>query len=183
MLTCPMCNKALPDLKKTCEFCKADVSLLVDYVSTLEDGLHIAEEHTRAGELGEAVWAYLAVLEVDPDNATARRQVGKVATAVRQFDQSAPGRRWLKRLQKQKGFARWLSRWKEGDSGEWLVNSLWFILIVGVLMVGYGLGFWTARNTGPEMPKIEEGRVGPEGQVVSDLPGGAKVREKSRPGS
>jgi hypothetical protein len=35
------------------------------------------------------------VLEVDPDNALARRQVGQVATAVRQFDRTAPGRRWL----------------------------------------------------------------------------------------
>ena len=72
-----------------------DLSLLVDYVTNLQDGLSRAEALTRAGELGEAVWAYLEVLEVDPDNATARRQVGKVATAVRQFDQTAPGRRWL----------------------------------------------------------------------------------------
>ena len=51
---------------------------------------------TKAGELGQAVWAYLEVLEVDPDNAAARKQVSQVATAVRQFDLTAPGRKWLR---------------------------------------------------------------------------------------
>jgi hypothetical protein len=95
MPRCPQCNKSLPDLARRCPSCMADLDLLVDYVSHLQGGLDRAENLTRAGELGQAVWAYLEVLEVDPDNAAARRQVGQVATAVRQFDRAAPGRRWL----------------------------------------------------------------------------------------
>src|SRR6516225_5191593 len=95
MLQCPQCTKPLRELARRCPTCQADLELLVDYVGHLQGGLERAENLTRAGELGEAVWAYLAVLEVDPDNAPARRQVGQVATAVRQFDRAAPGRRWL----------------------------------------------------------------------------------------
>src|SRR6516165_7093535 len=98
MLTCPMCKKTLRQLARQCPTCRSDLSLLVDYVEHLDGGLRQAEALTRAGELGEAVWAYLQVLEVDPDNPEARRQVGEVAAAVRQFDRAAPGRRWLKRL-------------------------------------------------------------------------------------
>jgi hypothetical protein len=76
----------------------ADLDLLVDYVSHLEGGLQRADHLTRAGELAQAVWAYLEVLEVDPDNATARQKVGQVVAAVRQFDRTASGRRWLSRM-------------------------------------------------------------------------------------
>ena len=82
MLNCPMCKKPLRGEEKECPNCKTDVSLLVAYVANLRQGLSQAEALTRSGDLGEAVWAYLAVLEVDPDNAAARRQVGKVVTAV-----------------------------------------------------------------------------------------------------
>jgi hypothetical protein len=95
MPRCPQCNKALVELSRLCPSCKADLDLLVDYVGHLQGGLERADNLTRAGELGQAVWAYLEVLEVDPDNTQARRQVGQVATAVRQFDRAAPGRRWL----------------------------------------------------------------------------------------
>jgi hypothetical protein len=137
-----MCKKKLRGLEKECLNCRTDVSLLVNYVEDLRDGLSQAEVLTRAGELGEAVWAYLAVLEVDPDNATARRQVGKVATAVRQFDQTAPGRRWLKKLRKQTRFRRWMASWNaDGDTSGGLLNGLlWFILIFGALMLGYIIG-------------------------------------------
>ncbi|HWG43445.1 MAG TPA: hypothetical protein VN688_11720 [Gemmataceae bacterium] len=162
MLTCPMCKKKLRGLEKECLNCRTDVSLLVHYVEDLRDGLSQAEALTRAGELGEAVWAYLGVLEVDPDNATARRQVGKVATAVRQFDQTATGRRWLKKLRKQTRFRRWMASWNpEGDSSGSLLNGLlWFMLIFGALMVGYVIG---VRSTipppdanPPEAPKVEK---------------------------
>lgn len=142
MLTCPMCKKTLRGLEKECLNCRTDVSLLVHYVEDLREGLARAEALTRSGELGEAVWAYLAVLEVDPDNAAARRQVGQVATAVRQFDQTAPGRRWRKKLQKQHRFRRWLSNWDpDGEVTNSLLSGLlWFLLVFGALLIGYFIG-------------------------------------------
>jgi uncharacterized membrane protein len=148
MLTCPMCKKKLRGMEKECQNCRTDVSLLVHYVEDLRDGLSRAEALTRAGELGEAVWAYLGVLEVDPDNATARRQVGQVATAVRQFDQTAPGRRWRKKLQNQTRFRRWMASWDpEGDGTSGLVSSmLWGVFVFGALLIGYVIG---VRSTSP----------------------------------
>src|SRR5215510_11473377 len=95
MLRCPQCQKPLAQLARNCPSCKADLDLLVDYVAHLQTGVDRAEKLTRLGELDLAVWAYLEVLEVDPDNAEARRQIGRVVTAVRQFDRGAPGRRWI----------------------------------------------------------------------------------------
>ncbi len=153
MLTCPMCKKKLRGLEKECLNCKADVSLLVDYVENLREGLAKAEGYTRAGKLGEAVWAYLAVLEVDPDNATARKQVGAVATAVRQFDETAPGRRWLTKLHKQKRFKRWMASWNEGgESGGWLSAVLTFLLVLGALFVGYTIGAQNLQVPGGDTP-------------------------------
>jgi hypothetical protein len=152
MLTCPMCKKKLRGLEKECLNCRTDVSLLVEYVENLREGLEQAEAYTRQGELGEAVWAYLAVLEVDPDNAKARRQVGQVATAVRQFDRTVPGRRWLKRLQKQTRFRRWLANWTaEGNGTTWLNFILWFLLLLVAFLVGYYAGTTAPRaNPAPE---------------------------------
>jgi hypothetical protein len=155
MLTCPMCKKQLRGLEKECLNCRTDVSLLVDYVENLRDGLAQAEALTRAGELGDAVWAYLAVLEVDPDNAQARRQVGKVATAVRQFDRTAPGRRWLRALQKQTRFRRWLAHWSEGEGGV-LSSFLWFIVVLGAFLLGYYIGTATAHRSPPPAPPAAE---------------------------
>jgi hypothetical protein len=93
MPACPQCNKPLRDLVRRCPSCQADLDLLVDFVSHLQGGLQRAENLTRAGELGEAVWAYLEVLETEPDNSVARKQVARVVTAVRQFDHSTPSRR------------------------------------------------------------------------------------------
>ncbi|MGH7171036.1 MAG: hypothetical protein ACRELG_12220, partial [Gemmataceae bacterium] len=148
MLTCPMCKKKLRGLEKECLNCRTDVSLLVHYVEDLREGLARAEALTRTGELGEAVWAYLAVLEVDPDNNMARRQVGQVATAVRQFDQTVPGRRWRKKLQRQTRFRRWMANWNpEGEvTNSLLSGMLWFLLIFGALMIGYVIG---VRSTSP----------------------------------
>lgn len=160
MITCPMCKKTLRGMEKECLNCRSDVSLLVHYVEDLREGLARAETLTRDGELGEAVWAYLGVLEVDPDNATARRQVGQVATAVRQFDRSAPGRRWRSKLQKQTRFRRWMANWdSEGDGTSSLFSSLlWGVLIFLALMIGYVIGNRSASpsdNASPE-PKMEK---------------------------
>jgi hypothetical protein len=164
MLTCPMCKKKLRGLERECLNCRTDVSLLVDYVENLREGLTQAEALTRQGELGEAVWTYLTVLEVDPDNTTARRQVGKVVTAVRQFDQTAPGRRWLKRLQKQTRFRRWMAKWNESEAGPSVVSGfLWFLLVFSALLVGYVLGYQAGKapaGTGEQSP--------PAGQTRSD---------------
>src|SRR5438132_4137483 len=104
MLICPMCKKSLSEWTRVCPRCRADLSILVDYVDHLRAGLSRAQEQTRKGELGEAVWAYLEVLEVDPDNADARRQVSRVTAAVRQFDRAATGRKWIDRLRRQARF-------------------------------------------------------------------------------
>ena len=150
MLTCPMCKKNLPGLEKKCANCKTDVSLLVDYVENLRDGLKRAQLLTKQGELGDAVWEYLEVLEVDPDNATARKQVGKVATAVRQFDQTAPGRRWQKKLQRQTALRRLMANWSsDGDGGGWAGTAFWFVMVVASLVIGYFIGQWEGGRTTP----------------------------------
>jgi hypothetical protein len=83
-----MCKKALEPRTNPCPRCRTDLKLLVDYMSNLDEHLTKADEALKRGELGDAVWAYLNVLETDPDHATAKRQVSKVATAVRQFDEA-----------------------------------------------------------------------------------------------
>jgi hypothetical protein len=98
MPNCPQCTKPLREIARRCPSCQADLDLLVDYVSHLQGGLERAENLVKAGELGQAIWAYLEVLEVDPDNPQARRQIGQVVTAVRQFDTVMPGRRWAHNL-------------------------------------------------------------------------------------
>ena len=160
MLICPMCKKELAEWAAECPRCRADLALLVDYVEHLQDGLTRAEEFTRQGELGEAVWAYLEVLEVDPDNARARQQVGKVATAVRQFDRAAVGRRWLQRLQRQARFRRWLASWHE-DTATWNWSLLLAAagLLLVTLLIGFGLGRYGAV-AGPSLqPSTHETKL------------------------
>jgi hypothetical protein len=149
MLTCPMCKQRLRGLEKECSRCHTDVSLLVEYVENLQDGLVRADALTKQGELGEAVWAYLEVLEVDPDNATARRQVGQVVTAVRQFDNAAPGRRWFNRIRRQTRFRRWAAGMKEAgsDNETWLSGLLWFALVLGALICGYVMGIQATKTS------------------------------------
>jgi hypothetical protein len=145
MLKCPMCGKLVPDDTRKCR-CQTDLSLLADYVSHLKEGLVQAEERTKAGDLDGAVWAYLAVLEVDPDNATARRQVGKVATAVRQFDRTAEGRRWLRALRKESWKQRLAAWWSDGEgSGMWNWIVL-FLFWVGSVLFFYYLGVQHGRH-------------------------------------
>jgi hypothetical protein len=135
MISCPnpSCRKALPELSRTCRFCQADLSLLVDFVGELQGALDRAEAWTRAGELDRAVWAYLEVLEADPDNAAARRQVGRVAAAVRQFDQVSSGRRWhLGRAP--------LALHGLGSLPGWLKVVLVLLLVGAALFCGYQWG-------------------------------------------
>jgi hypothetical protein len=150
MIKCPMCRELLPDECQKCRKCQTDLALLADYVSHLREGLKEAEGLTKAGELGEAVWAYLSVLEVDPDNATARRQVGKVATAVRQFDHTAPGRRWLKRLQKESRWRRWWANWEEGEGAGWWGWAFLFLLYFGSVIGAYYLGMHAGKTAEKE---------------------------------
>jgi hypothetical protein len=146
MLICPQCSRKLSESERQCPKCRTDLSLLVDYVENLRVGLREAELLTRRGELGEAVWKYLEVLEVDPDNKTARRQVGKVATAVRHFDQASPARDGFRRLRRGTWLRRWWSNWNDADPGGLVGNILWFILVCVALMLGYYLG--TSRKWG-----------------------------------
>jgi hypothetical protein len=129
MLTCPMCKKSVRLTSRECPTCRTDLSLLVDYVDHLEDGLARAEALTRAGELGEAVWAYLAVLEIDPDNPEAKRQVGQVAGAVRQFDRIAQGRRWMDKLRRRARFRQWMESWRHAR-----MNLFVWVFIAGLLL-------------------------------------------------
>jgi hypothetical protein len=92
-LTCPMCKKEIEQAANSCPRCRTDLKLLVEYMSNLDEQMSKAEAAMKAGELGDAVWAYLNVLETDPENAVARKQVNKVATAVRQFDDAKQQRR------------------------------------------------------------------------------------------
>jgi hypothetical protein len=141
MLICPMCKKTLAERVRECPRCRADLSILVDYVTDLQGGLTRAEAFTRAGNLGEAVWAYLEVLEVDPDNGVAGQQVKQVAAAVRQFDRVAIGRRWLDRLQRQARFRRWMASWQsESASPAWLGIAAVLLLLAIAFLLGYSLG-------------------------------------------
>jgi len=148
-----MCKKSVQLASRECPTCRTDLSLLADYVDHLEDGLTRAEALTRAGELGEAVWAYLAVLEVDPNNAEARRQVGQVAAAVRQFDRIAVGRRWLDRLQRRARFRHWVDTWGQGGQGTfWVAFVVGITLMLGALALGWVMGLRSAPGGTPHDP-------------------------------
>jgi hypothetical protein len=123
MPTCPLCKKPLRQPVRECPGCRADLSLLADYAAQLERGLARAQELTRAGELGEAVWAYLEVLEADPEQPAARRQVGRVAAAVRHFDRAA-GRRTALPF--------------------WVGVLAWGCVAV----LAFGLGYWLGQRAG-----------------------------------
>ena len=159
MLTCPMCKKSVRLSSRECPTCRTDLSLLVDYVDHLEEGLAQAEALTRAGELGEAVWAYLAVLEVDPDNAEAKRQVGQVAAAVRSFDRIAHGRRWIDKLRRRARFRQWAESWgHNGSSGFLWAILAGLLLLLGGLAVGWSLG---TRAHQPAPPPAQTDKEAP----------------------
>ena len=124
MLTCPMCKKSLPTGTTRCSRCRADLSLLVDFMNNLEEHLIKAETALKAGELGEAVWAYMNVLETDPEHPIAVRQVRQVATAVRQFDEA---RRTSHRIMLLLGIGA----------------ALALVLLLGGM---FGAGFWIGKK-------------------------------------
>lgn len=95
MPKCPQCGKQAPDDARQCPSCQAELDLIADFVGAMKGRLDRADGLVRAGNLGEAIWTYLEVLETDPDNPIARRQVGRLAAAVRHFDLSSPERRRL----------------------------------------------------------------------------------------
>lgn len=153
MPQCPQCTKPLREFTRRCPSCQADLDLLVDYVSNLQGGLGRAEQLTRDGELGRAFWAYLEVLEVDPDNPAARKQISQVVTAVRQFDRVTPGRRWSSGLGPE---SVWNSPWI------WLGAALVVVLLVTAFTLGFALGGYAvpsegdpARTEPPEIKKNE----------------------------
>ncbi len=153
MLRCPQCQKPLPQIVRRCPSCQADLDLLVDYVNHLQGGLERADNLVRAGELDQAVWAYLEVLEVDPDNAAARRQVSRVATAVRQFDRTSGSRSWWRLLstaENQESF--FLPPWCR----TWVMYAVIFVL---GLALGYGLA-----------PSATETAAGPPSEPVLQRP-------------
>jgi hypothetical protein len=122
MLTCPLCKKTLEPATTPCPRCRADLTLLVDFMGNLDEQLKKADEALKAGELGDAVWAYLNVLETDPEHAVARRQVNRVATAVRQFDEA-----------KRRGRQQWLMI----GAGAAVAGVL---ALAGVFYLGFYLG-------------------------------------------
>ncbi len=135
---------------------------MVDYVSHLTGGLQRADNLTKAGELGDAVWAYLEVLETDPDNAPARKQIGRVVTAVRTFDLSTPARRVALGLPAHESRGLW----------KWLPNSE--RLFGGIALVLLGLFF--GLLIGFAMPR--EARLSPEDAEKKPQPPTVDNRER-----
>src|SRR5262245_61913379 len=124
MLTCPLCKKKQPQLQRECPSCHADLTLLIGYVENLAVSLARAELLTRKGQLADAVFAYLEVLDVDPENPIAKQQVGQVATAVRHFDSRPPGKR----------------RAEEGWG-----TTIWLLIVLGALLLGCAAGMQVER--------------------------------------
>ena len=88
------------------------------------------------------------------DRISGRMTGGKVATAVRQFDTTAPGRRWLRAMQKQGRFRRWLAEWGEGEGGGFWVLAIYFLIFFGAVIAAYSLGYQSGKQAA-ESPGIE----------------------------
>jgi len=149
MLTCPLCKKKLPEARRECPTCKADLALLADYHVDMDDSCARAHARTKAGELGEAIWAYLEVLEVDPDHPEARQQVGRVVRAVRQFDQTA-FRRWRARMRRQARFRQFPG--EPAGPVAWVKIVVAFLLLAVAVFVGYQWGAHVTRQESPPAP-------------------------------
>ena len=156
MLTCPMCKKGVREDHRECPTCRTDLGLLVDYLADLDGTLEKADEYTRRGELGQAVLAYLQVLEVDPDNPEAKRQIAQVVTAVRQFDEVMPGRRWVDRLRKQAKIRKLKEDIVDVTPRGWAVLAGGLILMAVMLLVGFGWGLGFQSPSGAPSTKPGE---------------------------
>src|SRR5579871_1088018 len=152
MLTCPMCKKGVREDHRECPTCRTDLGLLVDYIADLDGTLEKADDLTRRGELGQAVWAYLEVLEVDPDNPEAKRQVGQVVTAVRQFDEVSAGRKWAHRIRKQAKIRKIKEDIVDVTPRGWAILAGGLILMAVMLLVGFGWGFQAASSVTTTQP-------------------------------
>jgi hypothetical protein len=147
MPQCPQCNKPLATLVRRCPTCQADLDLLVDFAGQLQRGIEKADALARSGDLPKSIWAYLEVLEADPDNPTARRQVAQVVTAIRQFDLSSPERRRAAGLPPEEPKK---SLWR--DVG--LKVTLAVLLFAGIFSMGFLAG---ARSSFVAAPSREKG--------------------------
>jgi hypothetical protein len=98
------------------------------------------------------------VLDVDPDNATARKQVSQVVTAVRQFDHLTPGRRWTNNLPPlpaaKPAWASWL-RWALVGTAVVLAFS------AGFLFGRFPIEWGGNEETPPEIQKQDNTTLGP----------------------
>jgi hypothetical protein len=161
-----MCKKGVREELRECPTCRTDLGLLVDYLSDLDGSLDKAQEYTRAGELGKAVWAYLEVLEVDPDNPEAKRQVAQVVTAVRQFDEVMPGRRWVDRLRKQARFRKVKEDIVDVTPRGWAILAGTLVLLTVALFLGFfwGLQAATPASTTPAASSDKDGTTRPSGE-------------------
>lgn len=152
MLTCPMCKKGVREDHRECPTCRTDLGLLVDYLADLDGTLEKADDLTRQGQLGQAVWAYLEVLEVDPDNPEAKRQIGQVVTAVRQFDEVSEGRHWASRIRKQASIRKLKEDIVDVTPRGWAILAGSVILMGVVLLLGFGWGFHAAISVPSTQP-------------------------------
>ncbi len=146
MSQCPQCNREFTELPKECPACKTDLTLLVDHTQQLTLGLGKAEEWTRSGELAKATWAYLAVLEVDPNNPKARKQISRIATAVRQFDTTSPKKRWSLALGTEKNRS-WIG---------WLLVAVLVLLLPVAFAAGFYFGGQEGGDGGDPPPPIKK---------------------------
>ena len=131
MFTCPLCKKKLNALERECPGCRADLTLIVGYVENLAVSIARAEAMTRAGRLGDAVFAYLDVLDADPENAEAKRQVSRVVSAVRNFD-SRP-------------------RPRPGTSEGW-TTTIWLLIVLAATLLGFAAGMSAERWISDRFP-------------------------------
>jgi hypothetical protein len=174
MLTCPMCKKGVREDNRECPTCRTDLGLLVDYIADLDGTLEKADELTRQGKLGQAVWAYLEVLEVDPDNAEAKRQIGQVVTAVRQFDEVTEGRRWMSRIRKQAKIRKIKEDIVDVTPRGWAILAGSLILMAVMLLVGFGWGFQAGSS-------VSTPQTSPTGASSSDKDKSTKPTTPDRP--